>query len=115
MCLNLGVTILASTLEIQIVLYSQCTVGEAKIFTRIVKHIYISVYFLQENFDNGPFVKIMRSLVYCRQICAPDHVQVQISVVVLNGWMGSDYIQTVIHNTIKSWNFISFLWTKLTM
>ena len=38
----------------------------------------------------------MRSLVSCRQICAPNHVQVELSVGVLNGWLDSDSIQPVI-------------------
>ena len=52
MCLTIGVIILASTEEIQLVLYSQFTVGTPVSF---------------------------------RQICAPNHVQVQLSVRVLNG------------------------------
>ena len=53
---------------------------EAKMFTTIVKHIEIPVYFLQEQFCNGLFILKMRSLVSCQKICAPNHGQVQLSV-----------------------------------
>ena len=55
----------------------------------------------------------MISLVPCRKICAPNHVQVQLSVRVINGWLGSDYIQPVIQNTINSRDYMSLLWNKL--
>ena len=62
MCLNLGVTILASTTEIQLVLSSQCTVGacvySAKasmylritlvFFTALYMHLWIQMVYLDE-------------------------------------------------------------------
>ena len=57
----------------------------------------------------------MRSLVSCHNICAPNHIQVQLSTGVLNGWLGSDSIQPVIYNNINSIYYISLLWTKLIM
>ena len=60
------------------------SVVEAKRVTNRVKNIDIPVCFLQEQFDNGLFIPNMRSLVSFWQICAPNHVQVQFSVVVLN-------------------------------
>ena len=57
---------------------------EAKIFTPIVEHIDIPVYFLQEIFDNIIFIPKMKSIVSCCQICAPSHAQVQLSEGVIN-------------------------------
>ena len=54
------------------------------------------------------------SLVSCQHICAPNHVQVQLSVRLINVWMCSDYIQPGIHNTINSWDYMGFLWIKWT-
>ena len=48
----------------------------------------------------------MRSIVSCRQICAPNRVQVQLSVGVLNGWRDSDYIPKLIQKKINSWDYI---------
>ena len=56
----------------------------------------------------------MKSLVSCLNICESNYVQVQLSVGVINGWLGSDYIQPVIHNTIISWYYMILLWIKLT-
>ena len=56
----------------------------------------------------------MRSLVSCWQICAPNYVQVQLLVVVISVWLGSDYIHPVIHNTINSWIYMCLLWIKRT-
>ena len=50
---------------------------EAKIVTHRVKRIDISFCFLQEQFTIVPFFQNIRSTVSCRQICAPNHVQVQ--------------------------------------
>ena len=55
----------------------------------------------------------MRNMVSYQQICAPNHVQVQLPVGVLNGLLGSVYIQTVIDNTINSWYYVSLLWIKI--
>ena len=89
------------------------SVVQSKIFTPRFKHIDIPVYFILENFDNGILFQNMRSLVSSRQICAPNHDQVQLSAVVLNWRLGSYYIQPVIHDTINSLYYMSFLWTKL--
>ena len=59
-------------------------VGAKGVTTR-VKHIDITVCFLQLQFDNGILFQNMRSLVLCLQICAPKYVQVQLSVGLLNG------------------------------
>ena len=58
---------------------------EDKIVTPRVKQIYSHVCFLIEKFDNDVLFQHMRSLLLCRQICVPNHVQVQLSVIVLNG------------------------------
>ena len=52
----------------------------------------------------------LRNLVSCQRIFAPNHAQVQLSVGLLNVWLGSDYIQLVIHKTINSWYYTVFLW-----
>ena len=54
----------------------------------------------------------MRSIMSCQKICAPNHVQLQLSVGVLNGLLDSDYIQPVIQNTINSLDFMNLFWTK---
>ena len=54
----------------------------------------------------------MRSLVSFRKICAPKHIQVQLSVGITNGWPDSDYIWPLIQNTINSWDYMIFLWTE---
>ena len=59
-------------------------VVEGKSVTPRVNHIDIPVRFIQENVGNGIF-QTMISLVSCRKICAPNHVQVQLSVGVING------------------------------
>ena len=60
------------------------SVVESKRVTPRVKHIVITVYFLLEQFDNGIFFHNMISLVSLRKIFAPNHVQVQLSVRVIN-------------------------------
>ena len=40
------------------------------------------------------------------------NMQVQLSVGVLHYWLGSDYIQPVIQNTINSWDYMILLWNK---
>ena len=75
-------------------------VVEAKIVTTKVKHIVIPICFPQEKIYNGALFSNIRSLVSCHQICAPNHVQVQLSARVLNGCLGSDSIHTVIYNNI---------------
>ena len=52
MCLNLGVTILASTLEIQIVLYSQCTVGAPVWSVRDSMYLRINLVLLSALYMN---------------------------------------------------------------
>ena len=52
------------------------------------------------------------NLVSYQQIFAPNHLQVQLSVGVINWWLDSDSIQPVIHNTINWWDYMNFLWTK---
>ena len=58
------------------------------------------------------FFQNIRSLLSFRHICAPKHVQLQLSVGVINGWMDLDSIQLVMQNTINSWYHMSFMWTK---
>ena len=52
----------------------------------------------------------MISLVSCQHIYVPNHVWVQLSVGVMNGWMGYIYTHTVIPNTINSWSYMSLVW-----
>ena len=68
--------------------------------------------FYKNNLTMVSLFQNMRSLVSCRKICSPNHLQFQLSVVVLNVWLGSDYIQPVIQNTINSWDYMNLLWTK---
>ena len=68
------------------------SVVEAKRVTPIVKQIDIPVCFLQEQYTMVFLFQNMRSLVSCRQICAPDHVQFKKLVKVINGRLDSDYI-----------------------
>ena len=60
------------------------SVVESKRVTPRVRHIYILVFFYKNNLIMVSLFRNMRSLVSCRQICAPNHVQVQESVVLLN-------------------------------
>ena len=60
-------------------------VVEAKIVTLRVKHVDIIVCFLQEQFDNGLFIPKYGKSSVMPEICAPNHVQVQSSVGVING------------------------------
>ena len=54
------------------------SVVEYKIFTPRVNHIGIPILFLQFVFENGILI------VSCRKICEPKHVQVQLSVGLIN-------------------------------
>ena len=49
---------------------------------------------------------------FLRLIIGPEHGLVHISAGVLNGWLDSDFIQLVRHNTINSWYYINSLWNK---
>ena len=60
------------------------SVVEAKMVTPRVKHIGIPVYFLQKRLTMVSLFQTMRSIVSCIQICALNHVQVQLSVGLLN-------------------------------
>ena len=62
----------------------------------------IPVCFIQEKLTIIVFLPTMISIVSCRQICASNHVQVQLSMGVINGLMGSFSTQPVIHNNINS-------------
>ena len=68
--------------------------------------------FYKNNLTMISLFQNMRSIVSCRQICAPNLVQVWLSVRVLNGWLDSDYIQPVIQNTISPWDYMILLWNK---
>ena len=57
---------------------SYISVVEYKIFTPRVNHIGIPILFLQFVFENGILI------VSCRKICEPKHVQVQLSVGLIN-------------------------------
>ena len=59
-------------------------VVEAKIVTPIVKHIDIPVFLYNSNLTMVSLFQNMRSLVSLRQICAPNHAQVQLSYGVIN-------------------------------
>ena len=48
MCLTLGVTILASTTEIKLVLYSQCTVGAPVWSARYYMYLQTTLVFLTD-------------------------------------------------------------------
>ena len=57
---------------------SSISVIEDKIFTQKVKHIHITVYLYKKNLKIVSLFQNMRSIVSCRQICAPNHVQIQL-------------------------------------
>ena len=61
------------------------SVFEVERITPRIKHIDIPVCFLQSIFDNGIFIQNIISIVSCWHICAPNHIQVQLAVGVLNG------------------------------
>ena len=88
---------------------------ESKRVTPRVKHINIPVYFYKKFLTMVSLFQNMRSLVQYRQICAPNYLQVQLSIGVIYGWLESDYIQRVIQNTINTWYYMSLLWTKQTI
>ena len=71
-------------------------VAEYKTVTPKVKIMDIPVCFLQEQFENGIFVTE-----YEGKICAPNHAQVKLPVGLLNIWLGSYYIQPVIHKIMN--------------
>ena len=75
---------------------------EAKRFIPTVKHIAIPAYFLQYFLTMLFLFQNIRIIVSYQQICASNHVQVQLSDGVLNGGLVSDSIQPVIQNTINS-------------
>ena len=75
---------------------------DAKRVTTIVKHISILVCFLQLFLTKVFLFQNMISIVSFHQICALNHVQVQLSVGVLNSLLNSDFIKPVIHNAINS-------------
>ena len=58
---------------------------EARIFTPRFKYIDIPACFLQEKLTMVFLLQNMRSLTSFRNICVQNHVQVQLSVGVLNG------------------------------
>ena len=58
---------------------------EDKLVTPRVKHIYIPVCFYNKNSTMVFLFQNMISSVPCRHICAPNHVQFQLSVGLLNG------------------------------
>ena len=91
------------------------SVLESKIVTTRVKILKFLYDFYKNNLKMVFLFQNIRSLVSWRQICAPKHVQVQLPVVVLNGWQDSDYVQPVIKNTINSWCYMNLLWTKRIM
>ena len=57
---------------------------KAKRFNSRVKIIDIPVCFIQERFYYGLFFQNMRSIVSFRNKCAPNHIQVQLSFVLIN-------------------------------
>ena len=68
------------------------SVVESKIVTPRGKHIDIPVCFLQEQLKMVFLFKNMKGVVSCRQICAPNHVKVQLSVGVINVCLDLDSI-----------------------
>ena len=76
-------------------------VVEAKVVIPIVLIMDIPVCFIQEKLTMVFVLPTMISIVSCRQLCAPNHVQVQLSVGLLNGLLGSFSIQPVIQNNIN--------------
>ena len=73
--------------------------------------IFLSIFY-NKFLTMVSFFQNMKSTVSSRQICAPNHVQVLYSAVVLNGWLDSDFIQLVRQNTINPWDCINSLWDK---
>ena len=46
----------------------------------------------------------------CQKICVTNHIQVQLSVGVLNGWLGYGSTHPVILKTINLWSYTSLIW-----
>ena len=78
---------------------SHIYVVETKIVSPRTKHIDTPICFLQEKLTMFSLLQNMRILVSCQKICAPNHVDVQLTVVVINGLMDSYSIQLVIQNS----------------
>ena len=76
--------------------------------TNKVKYIDIPVYFLQKKLAMVFLFPNMKIIVSFWKIFAPNHVQVQLSFILLNLWPGSDSIHSVIQNTITSWYYTIF-------
>ena len=55
-------------------------VVESKIVDTIVKHIDIPVFFYKNSLTMVYLFQNMVSIVSCRQICAPNYFQIQLSV-----------------------------------
>ena len=68
---------------------------------------FLSVFY-KNNLTIVFLLQNIRSLVLLMQICEPNHcynhVQVQLSSGVINGWLGSDSIWPVIQKIINSWD-----------
>ena len=64
---------------------SYISVVEYEIVTPIVKHIEIPVCFLQEKLTMFSLFQNMISIVSFRNICVPNHFQVQLSIRLING------------------------------
>ena len=52
----------------------------------------------------------MKVLVSCRQVCVPNHLWVQLSVVVLTVLLASASTLPVILNTVNSWSYRTLKW-----
>ena len=54
----------------------------------------------------------MRNLSSCQQRCVTNHIQVQLSVVALNGILDFYFTHQVIFNVINSWGYTNMKWDK---
>ena len=57
----------------------------------------------------------MKSLVLFWKTCVPNHVQIQLSVGVINIWLASIYTHQVIPNSTNSWSYINLFWINNSM
>ena len=52
----------------------------------------------------------IKILVLFRKTCVPNHVQIQLSVVVINIWLASISTHPVILSSTNSWSYINLFW-----
>ena len=93
---------------------SSIHVVESKRVTPIVFKMDIPIFFIQEHLTMVFLLRTMISLMSYSNICAPNHVQVQLSVGLINRLLDSFSTQPKIQKNINSWYYMSLLKIKQT-